>query len=166
MRTGMRWFLPVLTLLFGCQRSGPDWDSINTGLTDDYPDVRHISTDDYIRDFQHEALLIDVRAPQEYAVSHIPGAVNLTDAEAIAEMVTGQNKPVVVYCSVGYRSADMARQLAVYGVDHVVNLQGSIFAWANEGRELVNRDGATKQVHPYDEHWGKLLDKSVPTVNE
>lgn len=154
----------LLMFLFACQQNSPNWESINTGLMNDYPDVQHISTDAFVEEYINDALLIDVREPTEYAISHIPGAINLTHAQAIADYIETQNKPIVVYCSAGYRSAAVARELAQYGVHNVLNMQGSIFAWANEGRELVNKNGVTNKVHPYDDHWAKLLDKSVPAV--
>lgn len=162
----MRFLLPLLTLFSGCQRNAPDWDGILAEVDSKFPDVQHISIDDFTRDYQQNALLIDVRHPSEYAVSHIPGAINLTDAQAIAELAEQNDKPVVVYCSVGYRSAVMARELAQHGLGDALNLQGSIFAWANEGRPLSSPDGATDKVHPYDDFWGKLLDESVPATYE
>ena len=66
---------------------------------------------------------------------------------------------VVTYCSVGYRSSRAAEQLARAGYANVANLEGSAFAWANEGRPLVDARGrATSVVHPYDANWGKLLE--------
>ena len=39
------------------------------------------------------------------------------------------------------------------------NLEGSLFQWANENRELITCSGhKTKFVHPYNAVWGKLLD--------
>jgi hypothetical protein len=40
----------------------------------------------------------------------------------------------------------------------VRNLDGSIFAWANEGRPLERNGQPAQLVHPYDALWGKLLD--------
>ncbi len=155
----------LLMFLFGCQQNTPNWESVNASLLSDYPDVQHISIDTFTEEYASNTLLIDVREPAEYAISHIPGAINLTHAEAIADYIKTQDKPVVVYCSVGYRSAAIARELAQYGVHNVSNMQGSIFAWANEGRELVDENGVTDKVHPYDEHWGKLLDQSIPAAD-
>lgn len=40
----------------------------------------------------------------------------------------------------------------------VFNLEGSIFAWAEEGRPLVDtHNQPTTFVHPYNAVWGKLL---------
>ena len=64
----------------------------------------------------------------------------------------------MVYCSVGVRSAGVARRLRAAGFAEVENLEGSVFRWANEGRPLVAAGGAaTDVVHPYDAAWGRLL---------
>ncbi len=103
-----------------------------------------------------EVALFDVRQPAEQTISTIPGATlvspDMTPAawqRRYGAMIAGRR--VVFYCAVGARSARLAAPLS-----HL-NLRGGIFRWAAEGRELVNRDGPTRQVHPYDEAWGRLL---------
>jgi rhodanese-related sulfurtransferase len=107
--------------------------------------------------------LLDIREPAEFAVSHLPGARRIDPgakpAEILAKIAT--NRPVVVYCSVGYRSSGLARRLLNAGMTNVVNLEGSIFQWANEGRPLVKDDGPAKRVHPYNERWGALLKPEI-----
>jgi hypothetical protein len=46
------------------------------------------------------------------------------------------------------------------GYTNVTNLEGSIFAWANQSRPLVQEGKPTDKVHPYNAFWGALLDKS------
>ena len=66
---------------------------------------------------------------------------------------------VVVYCSVGYRSSQLAQELRRQGFENVFNLEGSLFQWANEGRPLYRGKERAYRAHPYDEEWGQLLDK-------
>lgn len=103
--------------------------------------------------------LLDARAPAEYAVSHLPGARHLPpDTEEFAALADlPRETPLVTYCSVGYRSAAMARRLRAAGFTHVENLEGSIFAWANEGRPVFRAGTEVHEVHPYDALWGRLL---------
>jgi len=79
---------------------------------------------------------------------------------------------VVCYCSVGYRSSYLAQQLQceldkpVYlekkSKVMVYNLEGSIFKWANEGKDLEGNKGfKTVVVHPYNVIWGKLLNAEL-----
>ncbi len=103
-----------------------------------------------------DVVLFDVRTPAEQAVSRIAGAIAIspettptTWRQSYAATTTGRR--VVFYCAVGLRSARLAAPLA-----HI-NLRGGIFHWSREGRALVNDAGPTRQVHPCDERWGRLL---------
>ena len=129
-----------------------------------YPDVQRISAEELLR-WEADAggrppLLLDARSEAEFAVSHLPDARRV-DSEQPDLTTLGppsEQAPVVVYCSVGYRSARLARRLHEAGYRHVLNLEGSIFRWANEDRPLVNASGATSLVHPYDGFLGRLVE--------
>jgi rhodanese-related sulfurtransferase len=69
------------------------------------------------------------------------------------------DRPIVVYCSVGYRSSILAGKLQDMGFKEVYNLEESIFKWANEGRPLVQGKVTVRKVHPYDTRWESLLEK-------
>lgn len=104
--------------------------------------------------------LFDVRRADEYAASHLPGARHLPpDAEPAAALAdVPRDAPIVLYCSVGWRSAAMARRMAAAGFTRVVNLEGSIFRWVAEGRPLVDAAGApTARVHPFGPPWRWLV---------
>lgn len=114
-------------------------------------------------------LLVDVREAQEYAVSHLPGAVRIApDAsaeEALDVIETARNgRPVLFYCSVGVRSSELAervqRRLGAQGV-HTANLKGGIFRWAKQGLPLESAHGPTRMVHGYDTLWAKLAPSPV-----
>lgn len=105
-------------------------------------------------------LLLDARERAEFEVSHLPGAVWIgpAGAELGALGPLPLERPMVVYCSVGWRSAEATRRLREAGAARVENLSGAIFRWANEGRPLV--DGAeqpTTVVHPFGPAWRFLL---------
>lgn len=106
-------------------------------------------------------LLLDVREKEEYEVSHLKDAVLATsEKEALAALESvPPDRSVVLYCSVGYRSSEMAGYLQKRGFEKVYNLEGSIFAWANEGRPVYRGGERVQVVHPYDRVWGKLLKK-------
>ncbi len=103
--------------------------------------------------------LLDVREPDEFAVSHLRGALRVRPDAPASEVLARIDpaRPVVVYCSVGYRSSQLAQRLIEAGGKDVRNLEGSIFAWANEGRPLENDGRPTKTVHPYNGIFGRLL---------
>jgi rhodanese-related sulfurtransferase len=156
-------YLLLLFLLLGaCQRDTLNWEQLNTEIKQTFPAVEHISIDELSANNNKNTFLVDVRADEEYAVSHIPGALNLTNPKTIAKLAQQSKKNVVVYCSVGYRSAIMANELKKLGITNVKNLEGSIFAWANAGLPLINQSGNTREVHPYDEYWGQLLVTTAP----
>lgn len=103
-------------------------------------------------------MLLDSRAVAEYGVSHLQGAIRVepvSDGPVLADL--RRDALVVVYCSVGYRSAAVARRLKALGYQRVYNLEGGIFQWANEGRPIYRGDEAANQVHPYDRLWGRFL---------
>ena len=70
---------------------------------------------------------------------------------------------VVCYCSVGYRSSDVGQRLQREAREQGVtlklyNMEGGIFQWACDGREMVDQSQQrTEVVHPYSSFWGNLL---------
>ncbi len=126
-----------------------------------YPDVATITPGDLV-EAGSKVLLLDVRSREEYNVSRLPGAV-WAEGDAVAQLRRigiQSSRPIVVYCSVGLRSARLARILAQAGYTNVRNLEGSIFGWANEGRDLENDAGATRGCHPFNVIWGRYLERS------
>lgn len=102
-------------------------------------------------------ILLDVRAPAEFAQSHLHGAIHVEPGTADLSQLDLRGKDVVVYCSVGYRSAELMPAVRAAGARSVKNLIGGIFQWANEDRLLCDDSGRASQVHPYDAEWGRYL---------
>nr|WP_255806466.1 ThiF family adenylyltransferase [Corynebacterium kalidii] len=87
-----------------------------------------------------DAVLLDVREPDEYATVHIPGAVNVplsrlrgtaagvAEAAEHAAEATRSGRPLVVYCAAGTRSAQAIGILADAGITGV-DYPGGINAW-------------------------------------
>ncbi|WP_229489125.1 rhodanese-like domain-containing protein [Nostoc favosum] len=107
-------------------------------------------------------LVLDARSQIEYAVSHIETAaqIDALTPDLAALSTVSKDRPIVVYCAVGYRSAKLAQQLDKVGMKCIYNLSGGIFQWANEGRLIFKDDQPTQVVHPYNAIWGKLLKAS------
>ncbi len=146
-------------------------DAVRERVTRDYADVEQLSTEAFAKAAGEgeRVLLLDVREREEFAVSRIPGAIQVEPGiwrwsflSRFAEQARG--KTVIFYCSVGVRSSKLASAvqaaLKEKGALRVYNLDGGIFAWHNEARALVNDKGATPHVHPFDDHWGKLVKRS------
>jgi len=132
------------------------WKVVKFFIRVRFPHVPPISTTDLAmwleKNDVEKPLLLDARTPQEYAVSHLENAkllpANLGELDSV---------PMVVYCSIGYRSAIAVQQLQKIGYQKVFNLEGSIFQWANEHRPLERGEETSDRVHPYNRFWGFLL---------
>ncbi|NDJ17816.1 rhodanese-like domain-containing protein [Myxacorys almedinensis] len=128
-----------------------------------FPNVPSLSTQRLAAWFaqagMNRPLVLDARTPKEYEVSHLLDA-NLAPSD-LNELSHWTNlthsTPIVTYCSVGYRSARLAQQLQDMGYKNVFNLEGSIFEWVNEGHPVYQGTQAVKQVHPFNDVWGLLL---------
>ncbi|MBI4624748.1 MAG: rhodanese-like domain-containing protein [Verrucomicrobia bacterium] len=147
--------------------SAPSWPNVRRDIATRFHSVAAVDTRElasWLANPQREQpLLIDVRTREEYEVSHLPGAVWAATAEQQAEALrkAKPGQPVVLYCSVGWRSAEAAVRLGKKRGRIVLNLDGSIFQWANEDRPLVTTHGApARVVHPFNRMWGGLLDRS------
>ncbi len=149
----------------------PTWSLVDQWIAVRYADIDSISTASLAARLDSNAqssvardntLLLDIREAREYALSRIPGAKHVAPSGVIdyAERELAnvdRAQVIVVYCAVGLRSADAARELKLLGFTNVRNLRGSIFQWANESRAL---EGGSR-VHPFDSHWGQLLRKEL-----
>lgn len=186
---GCGWLLLAMLCASACHQPGAsdtpgvvaDLTGMKQTIRARFPGVRQVSTSELAGWLQqpNKPLLLDARAPAEYAVSHLPNArLAATEEQALAILqAEPRDRLVVAYCSVGYRSSALAEQLQRRGYTNVYNLEGSIFEWANEGRPLFRTRVATpslagsgakvepapqgeqpaKQVHPYDARWGVYL---------
>lgn len=126
-----------------------------------YPAVNWVTVDTLARWLARppaeRPVLLDAREVEEFEVSHLPGAIRIDPDTPDLARVPPTDAEIVVYCSVGYRSAAVAQRLMEAGRRRVFNLEGGIFAWANSGRPVVARGRRVSRVHPYDEIWGRLL---------
>jgi molybdopterin/thiamine biosynthesis adenylyltransferase/rhodanese-related sulfurtransferase len=79
-----------------------------------------------------EASLVDVRERWEWMTARIPGATLIPLGELdrrIAEIAA--DRPVILYCAVGQRSAAAADALRERGHARAFNIAGGIVAWMN-----------------------------------
>lgn len=158
---GRRLAAPIaaLMLLIACRGDAPAWPDLKAEIRRRFPEVAQLPIPAFVEGHRAAAFLVDVREPEEYAVSHIEGAVNLSDPDAIAAAFEGSGRrEIVLYCAVGYRSSRVARDLQERVSAPVYNLEGSIFEWANSGHPVFRSGARVDEVHPYDERWGRLLE--------
>jgi len=84
------------------------------------------------------AVVLDVRAPAEFAAGHLPNARNIPLAEL--EKRVGElpaNKPVLVCCTSGATSSRAAGVLRKAGRTDVFNLSGGLDGWRQAGLPVV-----------------------------
>jgi molybdopterin/thiamine biosynthesis adenylyltransferase/rhodanese-related sulfurtransferase len=82
-----------------------------------------------------DIFLVDVREPAEYEIVKIPGSVlipnrEILSGEALASLP--QDKPVVLYCRTGVRSAEALAAVKAAGFRDAVHVQGGVTAWAHQ----------------------------------
>jgi adenylyltransferase/sulfurtransferase len=88
------------------------------------------------------AQLIDVREPWEWAQARIPGATLIPKGEVPQRLTEiDPNRPVVVHCAVGARSADVVKLLQRAGYGQAVNVRGGIIEWMNQRLPVETADG-------------------------
>ena len=73
-----------------------------------------------------EANVIDIRDPDSFAGSHIPGAIQLIDKKEADDFMTtsDKEKPLIVYCYHGISSQGAAAYFAQQGFKEVYSMAG------------------------------------------
>ncbi len=87
-----------------------------------------------------DAVVLDVREPDEYTGGHVPGAVLIPLGEVVERFdEVPQGDPLYVICHSGGRSARAAAWLEQQGVE-AVNVAGGTSAWIAAGQPVVTGD--------------------------
>ena len=87
-----------------------------------------------------EALLVDVREPEEFAVCHIPGAILIPlGGIDVSKLPALNHKKLIIQCQLGKRGGMACEKLLAVAPDlEVYNLEGGIVAWQQAGFEAIN----------------------------
>ncbi|MBS9780270.1 MAG: sulfurtransferase [Moraxellaceae bacterium] len=87
-------------------------------------------------------VVIDVREPSEYAVGHLPNAINIPRgvlefklADTVADIQADSN--IVLYCKTSGRSALATQSLMKLGYSNVSSIIGGFDAWVEAGKPVV-----------------------------
>lgn len=103
--------------------------------------------------------VIDTRSEEEYSTSHLKNAIFFNydsyTSQDLSKIPT--DKPIVFYCSVGWRSQKITEYFMAKGFTNVVNLYGGVFDWANKKLPLYSKNTQTDSVHVYSKKWGYWL---------
>src|SRR3954467_7448340 len=103
-----------------------------------------------------DAVVLDVREPDEYEQGAIPGAVHIprgTLESSIEGRIPDKSTPLIVHCAGGTRSAFAAKTLEELGYTDVVSVAGGFNKWKDEGRDWkVPQALSPEQRNRYQRH--------------
>jgi rhodanese-related sulfurtransferase len=102
--------------------------------------IREVTPDEVraMRARGEDHVLLDVREPDEVAMGRVPGAMAIARGvlESAVEARVPRERPVVVYCASGNRSALAADTLRQMGYAEVASMRGGIRGWSDAGGEI------------------------------
>jgi rhodanese-related sulfurtransferase len=141
---------------------------IDVQLRQDFPEVHSITAAQLkaLLERGPKPIVLDIRKADEFAVSHLKGAIRINPDASLDDVLraTGpdlKGRDVIVYCSVGVRSTELASRLLIglkaSGAASVSNLSEGIFGWHNARRPLTRAGAPISYIHTYNAKWGQLL---------
>ena len=105
-----------------------------------------IEPSDAVRIINHdEAVIVDVREDKEVADGTILDSLHIPLGklgDRLDELAKFREKPIIVSCRSGHRSATACARLRKEGFTTVYNLKGGVLAWQNAGLPLQKKKRA------------------------
>jgi rhodanese-related sulfurtransferase len=139
-----------ITAIEGTNRGLVDlpWAMLTTSLRVDEVDLSALET------APPEALILDVREPEEYAYGHVPGAVNVPQGDLASRLSEiARDRPVYAICRSGVRSLRVAQFLKQVGFPDVVSVRGGTEAWRVIGKPIVAGDNTMARPRIAESEW-------------
>ena len=112
--------------------------------------INEITIDDYLEMAAEDEnlMILDIREESEYAAGHmenavlvprgtLEGAADTNYKKRHPELCQAQQRPIVVYCATGGRSAMAVATLNEMGFEHVYNLLGGFELWEAEDYPVI-----------------------------
>jgi rhodanese-related sulfurtransferase len=120
-------------------------------------------------DIDEKPLIVDIREPAKFTMAHIEGSLHVPRGqlegacewnylETEPELVMARERPVVLVCCSGRRSALAARTMMLMGYGNVKSLKTGIKGWNDSDLPLIDAQGASVDADELDE----ILSKPVP----
>jgi rhodanese-related sulfurtransferase len=120
-------------------------------------------------DMDEKPLIVDIREPAKFTLGHIVGSLHVPRGqlegacewnylETEPELVTARERPVVLVCCSGRRSALAARTMMLMGYRNVKSLKTGIKGWNDSDLPLIDAEGTSVDADELDE----ILSKPVP----
>ncbi len=124
-------------------RADMAWAMLNSS-----PEVREVTVVE-LRDRPAHAAVVDVREPEEFNGGHVPGALNLPQADLATRLdELPRERPVFVICQGGFRSLRAAQFLVQRGFLDVASVKGGTEAWRAAGCELILENALSQPAQP------------------
>jgi rhodanese-related sulfurtransferase len=77
-------------------------------------------------------LMVDLRTPPEFAIAHLPGAVNIPLSELVKrldEVLPAEGHELLIYCLNGSRTRQAEPLLYAHDINNYYHLEGSLEGW-------------------------------------
>ena len=101
-----------------------------------------------------ESFLVDVREPEEYAHGHVPGAINIPQAELASRLAElPRDRPLLAICQGGVRSLRAAQFLQQVGFGRAVSVRGGTEAWLAAGNPIAYGDRSDEAPRVQESAW-------------
>jgi rhodanese-related sulfurtransferase len=98
---------------------------------------------DAVKIINHQdALVIDVRPAMDFMRGHIIHAMNFplnSLQKQLSALEKHKERPIIMNCDSGARSAQACNQLRQHGFTQVYNLRGGILAWENANLPITRK---------------------------
>jgi rhodanese-related sulfurtransferase len=103
--------------------------------------IREVSPREAMRQLQEQpaTVLVDCREPNEFALGCIPGALLIPRGvlEQNIERSVSRDRPVILYCASGNRSALAADVLTQMGYADPASMSEGIRGWVDAGGDIT-----------------------------
>jgi len=111
-----------------------------------------------------QLLILDIREPDEFTAMHIENSLHVPRGilesaceydyeETVRELVEARNRPVVIVCRSGNRSALAALTLQLMGYQQVSSMKTGLRGWNDYELPLVDTAGNAVSVDNADEYF-------------
>ena len=121
-----------MTAIMETNRGAADWSWAQLRHADDVPVISVADARAWLG--EQEAIVLDVREPEEHIAGHLPGAISIPQADLATRLAEiPKDRDVLVVCAAGVRSARCAAFLHQMGYTKAISLDGGTGGWREAG---------------------------------